>query len=424
MKANTLYLGVTNDCNLKCTYCMRPKAVDYMDEEVARKAVQWFVEQLPEEPTPNITFWGGEPCMNKTAVLAAINEVERLIPGKSTFTISTNGYDLPDELFDEIAFKSKRWAVQISLDGKKESHDKNRPSIDGDSSFDKAIATFKKLNGICNIALRATITPWNVHNLFEDMRYLRLLTPSFNVRPMFQASWKNKHYDGLRKGLLQYAQYEVERVAAGDKPSKVAAHPFSSCGIQFSGMCGAGREMMYVDAAGNIWPCADHEDVGRHLLGNIDDGIDYITHSKRLFEELSIENFIGCKQCTAISCTACHALNLGQTGCEVLPPEGYCRAMRIFGEFYAVLQTELQKLGYYHEYKVPARYAMFDDDSFSLLIKEGNKMIGRKYQDINAATLDTLFRVTTLLERLKKDGENRRGNTEHAGCACVCPAAD
>jgi hypothetical protein len=67
---------------------------------------------------------------------------------------------------------------------------------------------------------------------------------------------------------------------------------------------------------------------------------------------------------------------------------------------------------------------MFDDDSFSLLIKEGNKMIGRKYQDINAATLDTLFRVTTLLERLKKDGENRRGNTEHAGCACVCPAAD
>jgi hypothetical protein len=67
---------------------------------------------------------------------------------------------------------------------------------------------------------------------------------------------------------------------------------------------------------------------------------------------------------------------------------------------------------------------VFEDSSFSLLIKEGNKMIGRKYSDINAATLDTLSRVSTLLERLKKDGENRRDNQEHTGCACVCPAAD
>lgn len=422
MKVNTLYLGVTNDCNLKCTYCMRPKVAAYMNEDVAKAAVQWFVEQLPEGVPPNITFWGGEPCMNKTAVLAAINEIERLLPGKSTFTISTNGYDLPDELFDEIAFKSKRWAVQISLDGKKESHDKNRPSVDGDSSFDRALATFKKLNGICNIMLRATITPWNVHNLFEDMRYLRLLTSDFNVRPMFQATWKDKHFEELRKGLFQYAAYEVEKVAAGSEPSKVAAYPFSSCGVQFSGMCGAGREMVYVDTAGNIWPCADHQDIGKHYLGHVADQGDI--KGTRLFEELSIENFVGCKQCTAVSCTACHALNLSQTGCEVLPPEGYCRAMKIFGEFYAVLQTDLQKLGYYHEFKVPVRYALFDDNSFSLLIKEGNKMIGRKYQDVNAATLDTFYRVAELLERLKRDAEHRRDNEEHTGCACVCPAAD
>lgn len=407
MKVNTLYLGVTNDCNLKCTYCMRPKVAQYMNEDVARAAIQWFVGQLPTEAVPNITFWGGEPCMNVPAILAAINEIERLLPGKSTFTISTNGYNFPDELFDEIAFHSKRWAVQISLDGKKESHDKNRPSVDGDSSFDRAVATFKKLDGICNIAIRATITPWNVKNLLGDLRYLRLLTPNFNVRPMFQATWKDKHYKELRKQLLAYAVYEVSRVDAGDKPSKMAAYPFSHCGIQFSGMCGAGREMVYVDTSGNIWPCADHQDIGKHWLGHVADK-KLEEKRKRLFEEVSIENFIGCKQCTAISCTACHALNLSQTGCELLPPKGYCRAMRIFGEFYTILQTELQKRGYYHEYRVPVRYALFEDNSFSLLIKEGNKMIGRRYPDVTAATLDTFWRVADLLERLKKDAGNRR----------------
>lgn len=407
MEVNTLYLGVTNDCNLKCVYCMRPKVAAYMSEETAVKAVQWFVNQLPEDQVPNITFWGGEPCLNPKAIVAAINEIERLIPGKSTFTISTNGYVLPDEIFDEIAFKSKRWAVQVSLDGTQGSHDKSRKSVDGDSSFEKALATFKKVQGLCNVGIRATIAPWNIESLFEDLQYLRLLTPDFNVRPMFQAEWKDEHYDKLREQLFKYAIYEIARVKNGSEPSKMAAYPFSSCGIQFSGMCGAGREMIYVDTEGVIWPCADHQDIGKHRLGHIDDP-ELDLASKRLFEALSVENFIGCKQCTALSCTCCHALNLHETKCELLPPEGYCRAMRIFGEFYALLQTGLQELGYYHEIKNPGRFTLGEDGSFSLLIKDGSKMLGRRYESMDQATLDTFFRVAELLERIKTHVEAGR----------------
>jgi len=408
MEVFSLYLGVTNDCDLRCTYCMRPKEVKYMPEEVARGAVNWFIDQIPSRaPRVDLTFWGGEPCLNEIAILSAINEIEGRFPGKSTFTISTNGYDFPDALFKHIVDNSKRWNVQISLDGTKESHDKSRRTKEGEGTFEQCLATFKKLRDICNVGIRATIAPWNVHRLFEDLKYLRLLTPQFNVRPMFQASWKDKHYDMLRDGLFQFAVYEAERVRAGSEPCKMIAYPFSSCGIQFTGLCGAGREMVYVDTEGSIWPCADHQDIGKHRLGHIDaPGLNMA--SKRLFEALSVENFIGCKQCTAVSCTCCHALNLSQTNCELLPPEGYCRAMRIFGEFYIYIEAMLQELGYEHGIPYQNNNIFFDDGSLSLLVKDGNKVLGRRYSDVNAATLDTLLRVGTLLERLQDEDKTTK----------------
>ena len=82
--------------------------------------------------------------------------------------------------------------------------------------------------------------------------------------------------------------------------------------------------------------------------------------------------------------------------------------MRIFGEFYIYIEAMLQELGYEHGIPYQHNNIFFDDGSLSLLVKDGNKILGRKYSDVNAATLDTLLRVGTLLERLKDENQETK----------------
>lgn len=61
----TLMVYLTEDCNLRCTYCFVKKKKRSMSSEVARKTVDFFLSPAVSgsERDLQVNFFGGEPLL-------------------------------------------------------------------------------------------------------------------------------------------------------------------------------------------------------------------------------------------------------------------------------------------------------------------------------------------------------------------------
>ena len=127
MAKRHLYLqwDSTNNCNLGCTHCYHPthvqdenlmglKEVKDMLDDLRRTAERW-------DMVPRISISGGEPLMRRDLldILGYANE-KRILTA-----ILTNGTLLSSEKAREI-FEAGVRRIQISIDGRKETHNKIR----------------------------------------------------------------------------------------------------------------------------------------------------------------------------------------------------------------------------------------------------------------------------------------------------------
>lgn len=131
-----LRLSVTDNCNLRCIYCMEENHTDFLsfnnkltDDEIIR-----IVENSAKLGIKKVRITGGEPLV-RHGVVDLISRINK-ISGINTINLTTNGILLEDKV-EELAKNGLR-GVNISLDSLKEE-------------------TFKKLtrNGDLNKVLRA-----------------------------------------------------------------------------------------------------------------------------------------------------------------------------------------------------------------------------------------------------------------------------
>jgi len=140
---DTLILEGTQDCNMRCSYCIyggeyrgeRNHNQWNMTSETASRAIRYFLEHSNEtRPFRFISFYGGEPLVNFNLLEDAVLNF-RNVP-RLRFGISTNGLLL--EKYSGF-LKDNKVSVVVSLDGPKEIHDKNRVTLGGKPTFDRVI---------------------------------------------------------------------------------------------------------------------------------------------------------------------------------------------------------------------------------------------------------------------------------------------
>ena len=117
-----------------------------MSFEVGKKALDFLVANSGSRVNLEVDFFGGEPLMNWQVVkdlVAYGRSLEEPNNKKFRFTLTTNGVLLNDEILE---FANKEMAnIVLSIDGRKEVHDKMRPFRGGQGSYDMIVPKFQKV---------------------------------------------------------------------------------------------------------------------------------------------------------------------------------------------------------------------------------------------------------------------------------------
>ncbi|MGL5381474.1 GTP 3',8-cyclase MoaA [Clostridium sp.] len=113
-----LRLSVTDNCNLRCIYCMEENHTDFLsfnnkltDDEIIR-----IVENSAKLGIKKVRITGGEPLV-RPGIVDLISRINKIL-GINTINLTTNGILLEDKV-EELA-KNGLKGVNISLDSLKE----------------------------------------------------------------------------------------------------------------------------------------------------------------------------------------------------------------------------------------------------------------------------------------------------------------
>lgn len=310
-----LCLNIAHDCNLRCEYCFASTG-DYhggrklMPLEVAKKAIDFLIENSGNRNKLEIDFFGGEPLLNFDVVKASV-EYGKSIEGKYSkhigFTLTTNATLLNEEIMDYLNENMDN--VVLSIDGRKNINDRMRKTVNGKGTYDIIMPKIKEFvgkRGGKSHYIRGTFTKNNI-DFGNDV--LALADEGFkeiSIEPVIAE--REKKY-ALSEDDLQLVMEEYENLARSiieyDKQGK--KFRFYHYMIDLNGgpciykrisACGSGVEYFAVTPDGDLYPC--HQFVGRegYLMGNVYEGIKN-NELRDKFLENTVYNKPKCMDCWA-----------------------------------------------------------------------------------------------------------------------------
>lgn len=141
---NTLLLtiAITRACNFDCDYCFEGNRTGLpMSQEVEDKLID-LIKNFKTNFL-SITWYGGEPLLAFDRILSIDRRIQEM--GKRyTASLITNGYLLTEEKIAKLNNLNITY-LQITLDGKKETHDNRRYLKNGGPTYDVILRNIDKV---------------------------------------------------------------------------------------------------------------------------------------------------------------------------------------------------------------------------------------------------------------------------------------
>ena len=349
-----LCLHIAHTCNLNCSYCFASQGKYHGDRavmsyEVGKRALDFLIENSGTRRNLEVDFFGGEPLMNFDVVkrlVAYARSVEKERGKNFRFTLTTNGLLIDDDVID---FANRECSnVVLSLDGRKEIHDRFRVDYAGRGSFDRIVPRFKQLvdaRGGKDYYMRGTFTHANP-DFLEDIKCM--LDLGFSELSMEPVVCAPDDPSALTAEDLEIVKEQYERLAELMLEREKAGKPFTfyhymidltggPCIYKRISGCGSGTEYMAVTPWGDLYPC--HQFVGeeRFRLGDIYTGVT----NKAVQDEFASCNVYAhpeCRECWArLYCSGGCAANayhstgsvtgVYKDGCELFRKRMECAIM-------------------------------------------------------------------------------------------------
>ncbi|MBO5790494.1 MAG: thioether cross-link-forming SCIFF peptide maturase, partial [Clostridia bacterium] len=310
-----LCLHVAHTCNLNCSYCFASQGKYHGDRalmsfEVGKQALDFLVAHSGRRRNLEVDFFGGEPLLNWDVckrLVSYAREIEKEHGKNFRFTLTTNGMLIDD---DVIEFSNREMSnVVLSLDGRKEVHDRLRVDYTGKGSFDTIVPKFQEFvraRGNQNYYMRGTFTHANPDFMKDIDAMLDLGFTELSMEPVVCPETDSAALTEADKEIV-FEQYEllaekmIERRKAG-KPFTFYHYMIDLSGgpciyKRISG-CGSGTEYMAVTPWGDLYPC--HQFVGEEAfkLGDVWQGVTN-KEKQNEFRECNVYARKDCENCWA-----------------------------------------------------------------------------------------------------------------------------
>lgn len=310
-----LCLHIAHTCNLNCSYCFASQGKYHgeravMSFEVGKRALDFLIENSGTRRNLEVDFFGGEPLMNFDVVKRLVEYARSIEKEKNKnfrFTLTTNGMLVDDDVID---FANREMSnVVLSLDGRKEIHDRCRVDYAGNGSWEKIVPKFQKfvkMRGNKNYYMRGTFTHANPDFLEDIKTMLDLGFTELSMEPVVTSPSDPAALTEEDKVIVM-EQYEklAELMLQRDKEGR----PFTfyhymidladgPCIYKRISGCGSGTEYMAVTPWGDLYPC--HQFVGeeKFKLGDIYNGVTN-TAVREEFASCNVYAREECKNCWA-----------------------------------------------------------------------------------------------------------------------------
>lgn len=315
-------IHVSNDCNLRCSYCYADNGKYGQERYVMDRKTATNIGKMIKKKMPNISnilFFGGEPLMS----VDAIETICKIFEDKGVnFLMETNG-TIYNEIIHEIIEKYGI-KVTVSIDGPKEINDIHRKYPNGKGSYDDIVSNVFKLNketeNVCY--LQGTYTKQSselldkdeiVNNLYRDLNIPRI--------SIYNVVSKNKDITltNMKKTAING---EVDKffddifncnINCNDSLKLILSSILSQSRYLY--FCNAGVTQVSIDCNGDIWPCPLFTNKKGYNIGNIFDSIHLINlgfrNASMKLKILNKGNHQDCNNCIAsFWCRKCVAESL------------------------------------------------------------------------------------------------------------------
>ncbi len=344
----------TEECNFRCVYCYENFLKPKMSDEVQNALKKYISINMGRVHDFGIEWFGGEPLVGLDVIRnvsthavreAALNNVS------FSSTITTNGYLLTPDVFEEAVSDWRIMRYQFTIDGPREFHDKRRMLESGATTFDKVMSNLEYIaksdHPEIMYVVRMNVDRDNLKTVPEFARIIKDIVGDdkrarFYVRP----TWGKSKFD-----LLTNFETRSLRKQIVDICGEVGLYLYDSDLFlnPALGMCyAADPHSLVIGPEGSIYKCTSAFDMPENLVGQLtpEGMIQLDVKNFSLWVESSIEKYPQCRRCAVLPiCNSAHCPKTevlrkresGESSRPVCPP--YKEDIKMFVE--KALQEDL-----------------------------------------------------------------------------------
>lgn len=347
-KVRQITFQVTEDCCLRCSYCYQNKKTkNKLSWEIAKKLIDNLLNDQYDYINSSNTigiildFIGGEPFLEIELISQIVGytfnkmiELNHPWLYYSECNICSNGvlYTSPkvQEYFNKYGCFTH---LSISIDGNKELHDSCRTDLNGEGSYDKAIAAVKlyREQFETEAPTKMTLSPSNIQYLSKAVfNLIENKYKEIHLNCVYESGWTINHAKIIYNELKIVADYIIDN----NLYNKIFISLFKENSFMpmsetdNENWCGGTTQggHISVNYTGKLFPCIRYMDSSLNgkqepiWIGNVENGI--LTTDKEKINYEKINNITRRSQSTdecfycpiAAGCGWCSAYNYEETG--------------------------------------------------------------------------------------------------------------
>ncbi len=281
-KELSLMILPTEQCNFRCKYCYEEFSKGKMSKQLQSSLIKFVQKNIQHYTGLNVSWFGGEP-------LEALDVIENLSSkfikicdiAKKPYlsSMTTNAYNLSLENF-KLLHRLKVFYYQITLDGLKETHDNQRPHMEGHGTFDSIISNLTSIKNEMDSQFFTIVLRTNFSNdIYQRIdEYIDFLDrhfsndKRFNISAHLASNWGGERAKEFESHVLKSSVFSDILKAFSAKSDTLNFDSHLQDLAPSRMLCYANYRNSYiVGSDGSIYKCSANFTNPNNIIGHIDE---------------------------------------------------------------------------------------------------------------------------------------------------------